>query len=91
MVPNKNPEKFVEKYGQKWFLREFDFLPERLEFYNRNLSKDAINEIQRGVNWKVFDNLEEAKKASDAARVAVGLKPYFSYLEQLKKAGRYDV
>lgn len=83
MVPNKNPLKFIEKHGQKWFLREFDFLPERLEYYNKNLSKDALIEIERGVNWKVFDTLDEAKEACDKVRETVGLKPYFSALKEL--------
>ena len=59
-----------------WYLREFDFLPENLAYYGKHLSKDAQNEILSQERWRLFRSKEEAQKACNRVRTALGLNPY---------------
>lgn len=92
MIPSKNPKKFVEEYGNWWYLREFDYLPEPLEYYDRNLNPSALCFIMCSAKesgcWRLFDNEEEAKKASCRVRETLGLYPHNSIWTLYGKKGR---
>lgn len=81
MIPNKNPKRFIEEYGNWWYLREFDYFPEPLEYYNKELNHNAIqlilNSKERDCGWRLFDNIMDAKKASNEVREALGLMPLY--------------
>lgn len=86
MIPRNNPEKFLKDVGRWWYIREFDYLPEPLEYYSKNLSTSAINLIinsQHGYRseWRLFKSYADAKKASNDIRKTLGLKPKFVDLE----------
>lgn len=77
MTPRNNPKKFVQKWGNLWYLREFDYLPEHLAFYPHNLRKE---QIEYGVkNWAFFNDYEKAVQASIEVRKVLGLKQHIKY------------
>lgn len=80
MIPKNNIELFVRKYGHLWFLRDFDYLPERLEYYDRCLSTEFMKEVEKG-NFKVFKTEEEARAASKQVRSVLGLLSPFEKIE----------
>lgn len=69
MIPRNNPEKFVEKYGDLWYLREFDYLPEQLKYYSHNIRANFMKNVQKEDRlFDIFHTREEAQKASDDIR-----------------------
>ena len=81
MVPCNNPEEFIIKHGHWWYLREFDFLPEPLEFYDGYLSRESMELIYGSQfsykKWALFTTLKEARKASNNVRKILGLDELF--------------
>ena len=81
MVPCNNPEEFVREHGHWWYLREFDFLPEPLEFYDGYLSSNAIELIYESrfnyKKWALFTTLKDAREASNKVRKTLGLEELF--------------
>ena len=73
MIPRNNQEKFIEKFGHLWYLRDFDFLPEPLELYMHNLKYSYINECLMMHVGKIFITKEEAIEASRKIRNQLGL------------------
>lgn len=93
MIPSKNPQKFVKDYGHWWFLREFDYFPEPLEYYDKNLSVSALELImdsKESYRWRLFDNEKDAKEASNKVRESLKLVPLYvgKNLETLWEASR---
>lgn len=73
IIWNGNEQRFRESW---WYLREFDFFPEQLVFYKPKLCMEAKKEIQSQKHWRLYTSLEEARKASNIVRKAVGLPEY---------------
>jgi len=63
-------ERFVEKFGHWWYLRDLDLRPAPCEDYPKAFKMDGK---WKTYGWAVYDNLEDAKYASDKARMALGL------------------
>ena len=72
MIPNKNPKEFVDTFGEWWYLREFDYLPEPLELYNRNITLEFMLEAKQGT-FDLFKTKEEAIIASLLIRLQRGM------------------
>jgi len=74
MIPKNNKDKFIEKYGNLWYLREFDFMPENLADYHQNMTearmKIALSEPKK---WAIYDDYDKAMMASITVRMALGL------------------
>ena len=70
-------ERFIEKFGHWWYIRDLDFLPQPCEDYMKAFKMDGkwLNLVNEG-RWKAFNNLEEARKASNIIRKAMGMKEY---------------
>lgn len=66
-------ERFIEKFGHWWYLRDLDFLPGACEDYPKAFKMDGE---WQNYDWAVYDSLDKAKEASNNARIAVGLKKY---------------
>jgi hypothetical protein len=66
-------EKFVEKFGHWWFLRELDLFPEPCEMHTNIFKLDG-----KWMNyaWAVYNDLKVARQASNAARKAIGFQEY---------------
>ena len=75
MVPTKNKEEFLNRYGKLWYLREFDYLPQELTYYDKNLTKDFFICVNKRL-FEIFDNKEDAYEASYQVRKLRGIKPY---------------
>ena len=75
MVPLKNKKKFVQEYGNLWYLREFDHLPEPLELYDKDINDTVLELIKDGKfdGWAIFNSLGDAKSASAAVRRLLGI------------------
>lgn len=92
MVPRNNPKKFVERWGEWWYIREFDYLPEPLKYYDRNISTLFMREAANG-HFDLFRTREAAMDASYHIRLERGIEPFsfdrdylFSHeLEEKKK------
>jgi len=70
-------ERFIEKFGHWWYIRDLDFLPQPCEDYMKAFKMDGkwLDLVNEG-KWKAFNNLEEARKASNIIRKAMGMKEY---------------
>lgn len=70
-------EKFIEKFGHWWYIRDLDFLPQPCEDYMKAFKMDGkwLDLVNKG-GWKAFNNLEEARKASNAIRKIMGMEEY---------------
>lgn len=75
MIPINNPEKFIEKHGKWWYLREFDYLPAPLEYYNMNITKKFMQEVSHS-NFELFRSKEKALEASYQIRKLRNIIPY---------------
>ena len=75
MIPKNNPEKFITTYGNWWYLREFDYLPEPLEYYNKNISSEFMSCVKEG-KFDLFQSLEDAKLASYEIRKERNMIPF---------------
>lgn len=75
MIPLKNKKKFVQEYGNLWYLREFDHLPEPLELYDKDISDTILKLIKGGTwdGWAIFNSIGDAKSASAAVRHLLGI------------------
>lgn len=80
---------YIEKYGEQWYLRDFDFLPEKLscrieydKYYNFSNFVEGIN----NGNFVLFDDEAEAIRKSIKIRNIFGLNNNFLY----EKLGRID-
>ena len=73
MIPNYYPDKFIEKYGYKWYLRDFDYYPYPLEFYPHEFGKNQWEGVKEN-KLKIFDNLNDAMLASYDVRSRLGLE-----------------
>lgn len=74
MIPKNNKDKFIEKYGNLWYLREFDFMPENLADYHNNLTESRMKiALSEPKKWAIYDNYDKALAASIKVRVALGL------------------
>lgn len=74
MIPKNNPEKFVKQYGKWWYLREFDYLPEPLEYYENNITLQFMQEVHKG-RFDIFSSKEEALEASYQIRKLRNISP----------------
>jgi hypothetical protein len=72
MIPKKDIERFEKTYGEWWFLREFDFLPEKLSYYGMNITSEFFDEARKN-NFLLFRFREEAEKVSDEVRELTGI------------------
>lgn len=70
-------EKFIEKFGHWWYIRDLDFLPQPCEDYMKAFKMDGkwLDLVNEG-KWKAFNNLEEARKASNAIRKIMNMEEY---------------
>ena len=75
MIPRNNPEKFIERWGNWWYIREFDYLPEPLEYYERNITTEFMNEVAKGT-FELFRTKEKALEASYQIRKFRNMNPY---------------
>lgn len=66
-------EKFVEKFGHWWYLRDLDFLPAPCEDKSNVFKMDGK---WKTYGWALFNSLDAAREASNKARMAVGLNKY---------------
>lgn len=73
MIPKNNKKKFIEKYGNWWYLRDFDFLVENLANSGYNMTVERMKVIMGKKSWAVYDNYNEAVEASKKVRSALGL------------------
>lgn len=73
MIPKNNKKKFIEKYGNWWYLRDFDFLVENLANSGYNMTVERMKVIMGKKSWAVYDNYYEAVEASKKVRSALGL------------------
>ena len=73
MIPKNNKEKFVEKYGNWWYLRDLDFLVENLADCEYNMTYERMDIVFDGKLWAVYDNYDEAVEASKKVRRVLGL------------------
>lgn len=74
MIPKNNKEKFVKKYGNLWYLREFDFLVENLADCGYDMTVERMRIVkQRYKVWAVYDNYFEAVQNSILVRKTLGL------------------
>ena len=89
MIPRNNQKKFIEEYGHLWYIREFDYLPEPLEYYDRNISTLFMREAAKGL-FELFRTKESADEASYQIRKERGIKPY-SFNEELMNKHKNDI
>lgn len=73
MIPKNNKERFVKKYGNWWYLRDLDFLVENLADCGYNMTVERMEVVRGGNQWAVYNNYDEAVKASKNVRYALGL------------------
>jgi hypothetical protein len=80
MIPKKNKKKFVEEYGNWWYLREFDFRVENLADYEYPISIEMMRIIceRKECDWMVYNNYNDAVRASKYVRSSFGL-PEINY------------
>ena len=75
MIPKNNQQKFIEKYGELYYIREFDYLPEPLKYYDRNISTEFMKNVEEG-HFELFKTKEEAANASYEIRRLRGIVPF---------------
>lgn len=75
MIPINDPEKFVERWGNWWYIREFDYLPAPLEYYNMNITSKFMQEVVHR-NFELFRSKEEALETSYQIRKLRNIRPY---------------
>jgi len=70
-------EKFIEKFGHWWYIRDLDFMPQPCEDYMKAFKLDGkwLDLVKSG-RWLAFNNLEEARKASNAIRKIMGMEEH---------------
>ena len=75
MIPSKNKQKFYDRFGEVYYLREFDFLPEPIVMYPQNLKYDYIEGCiaEKYGYGKLFYTREEAANASNKVREMFGM------------------
>lgn len=82
-------KEYIEKYGEQWYLRDFDFLPEKLSYrieYDKYYNfSDFVKGIEKG-DFILFNNEAEAIRKSIKIRNIFGLNNNFLY----EKLGRID-
>ena len=81
MVPKNNPTKFIDAYGDWWFIREFDYLPQQLKYYDKSITQEFMKYALLN-KFDLFANKEEALEASYQIRKFRNIKPY-SFDEKL--------
>lgn len=74
MIPKNNKEKFLKKYGNWWYLRDLDFLVENLADCGYNMTTESMKIVCGGNCWAVYNNYDEAVKASKKVRKVLGFK-----------------
>ena len=83
---SEKQKKFVERYGHKWYLRDFDYLPEPLEYSHYDISDRYMKVLKEGETAIIFDTLEDATKASNTVRTSLGLSMIINdYGEKVEK------
>lgn len=80
MIPSKNRQKFYDRFGEVYYLREFDFLPEPIVIYPQNLKYGYIEGCiaEKHGYGKLFYTREEAADASNRVRETLGLPKWDS-------------
>lgn len=73
MIPRNNKKKFIEKYGYKWYLRDFDYYPAPLENMWMEWGENQWDGVRKNT-LKVFDNMNDAYLASYEVRKLLGLE-----------------
>lgn len=75
MIPKNNREKFIGKYGNWWYLRDLDLMPENLADCGYNITIERMRTVMKTPRqWAVYDNYGEAVEASIKARMELGLE-----------------
>ena len=80
MIPANNPEKWVERHGDLWYLRDFDYLPAQLKYCTHNISEifmRAVGEFGPDRHFDIFVSKEDAQAASNIVRKTRGMKELF--------------
>ena len=74
MIPKNNKEEFIKRYGNWWYLREFDFFPQNLADYEQNMTTERM-EIALSFKkpWAIYGNYHDAVQASIEVRQKLGL------------------
>ena len=77
-------ERFIEKFGYWWYIRDLDFLPQPCEDYMQafKMSGKWLDLIKEG-KWIAFNNFETACQASNTIRKSMGMTEY-DFTEQIK-------
>jgi len=70
-------ERFIEKFGHWFYLRELDFFPEPCEDYPKafKMSGNWLN-LHKEKKWLLFDDIEKACATSYAIRKSLGMEDY---------------
>lgn len=76
MIPRDNRNLFKNRYGEWWYLREFDYLPESILDYSKNISASFIHSWKKDKVFDLFETKEEAIAASYKIRRERGLMPF---------------
>ena len=68
-------ERFIEKFGYWWYIRDLDFLPQPCEDNMQafKMSGKWLDLIKKGT-WIAFNNFESACQASNTIRKTMGMK-----------------
>lgn len=80
MIPQKNRQKFYDRFGEVYYLRAFDFLPEPIANYPENLKYSYILGCLNNLPdyGRVFQTRREAAEASNRVRETLGLPKWDS-------------
>ena len=80
MIPQKNRQKFYDRFGEVYYLRDFDFLPEPIVNYPENLKYSYILGCLNNLpNYgRLFQTRREAAEASNRVRETLGLPKWDS-------------
>lgn len=85
MLNIEEQKKFVETFGNRWYLRDLDYLPEPLECYPHNLKSSCVKELNEGKVGRIFNSWDDACEASNKVREILGLEKYdFNYKRKRK-------
>lgn len=81
MVPAKNRELFKKRYGEFWFLRDFDYRPMSILDYTGSVSAffvhyclNCLDGKIKDRNFDLFATREEAERASQDIRTLRKMK-----------------
>lgn len=82
--PKSKKERFIEKFGYWWYIRDLDFLPQPCEDYMQafKMSGKWLDLIKEG-KWIAFNDFETACQASNTIRKSMGMTEY-DFTEQIK-------